>query len=69
MLQIRYNKITGTVTGWWTDRPGNTEGKLKNRPQEVLVDLDMEAPKISLDTDNFTYDTNQKTLVHKPSEE
>ena len=44
MLEIRYNKITKELTGWWGDRHGNHEAKLKNRPDEAMAMLDIDIP-------------------------
>ncbi len=44
MLEIRYNKNTGEVTGWWGNRFGNKKVKLKNRPDETIVMLDISIP-------------------------
>ena len=44
MLEVRYNKITKELTGWWGDRHGNHEVKLKNRPDEVIVMLGLPIP-------------------------
>ncbi|MBA7658970.1 hypothetical protein ES703_66933 [subsurface metagenome] len=44
MLEIRYNKQTSEITGWWGSRYGNHEVKLKNRPDEVIIMLDIPIP-------------------------
>lgn len=44
MLEIRYNKSTGEVTGWWGNRFGNHEIKLQNRPGEAIVKLTGKPP-------------------------
>ncbi len=44
MLEIRYNRNTKEVTGWWGDRFGNKKVKLKNRPDEAIVMLDISIP-------------------------
>lgn len=44
MLEIRYNTTTKELTGWWGNRHGNHEVKLKNRPNEVMVELDIGIP-------------------------
>ena len=41
MLEVRYNTQTGEVTGWWGNRWGNEEAKLKNRPDEAIAMLDI----------------------------
>ena len=47
-MEIRYNTVTKEVTGWWSNRAGNHEVKLKNRPEEAIVDLDISIPDKSL---------------------
>ena len=49
MLKIRYNKQTKEVTGWWGNRFGNEEVKLKNRPDEIIVMLDIPIPNKPLE--------------------
>ena len=49
MLEVRYNKNTKELTGWWGNRLGNHEVKLKNRPDETIVMLDIPIPDKSLD--------------------
>ena len=44
MLEIRYNKLTKELTGWWAGRHGNHDVKLKNRPNEKIVLLDIPVP-------------------------
>ncbi len=44
MLEIRYNKTSKELTGWWDDRHGNHDVKLKNRPGEVMAMLDIPIP-------------------------
>lgn len=44
MLEIRYDKGTKVLTGWWSSRLGNHKGKLKNRPNEAIVKLDIPIP-------------------------
>ena len=44
MLEIRYNKTTKELTGWWADRQGNHDVKLKNRPDEKMALLDIPIP-------------------------
>ena len=41
MLEIRYNKNTKELTGWWGNRYGNHEVKLRNRPDEAMAMLDI----------------------------
>ncbi len=51
MLEIRYNKTTKVLTGWWSgeSRQGNTERKLQNRSNETITMLNITAPGNSLD--------------------
>lgn len=49
MLEIRYNKNTKELTGWWGSRFGNHEVKLKNRPGEAMAEVDMGIPDKSLE--------------------
>ena len=44
MLEIRYNKTTKELSGWWADRHGKHEVKLKNRPDEAMALLDIDIP-------------------------
>ncbi len=44
MLEIRYKKATGELTGWWGSRHGNHDAKLKNRPGEAIVLLELAIP-------------------------
>ena len=44
MLEIRYNKHTNELTGWWGSRHGNHTHKLKNRPDEVITTLNLPIP-------------------------
>lgn len=44
MLEVRYNKQTKKVTGWWGNRHGNHDIKLKNRPDEEIIYLDINVP-------------------------
>lgn len=45
MLEVRYNKDTKELTGWWGDRHGNHDVKLKNRPDEVMALVDIPLPE------------------------
>ena len=44
MLEVRYNEVTKELTGWWANRHGNHETKLKNRPDEVMGLLNIPIP-------------------------
>ena len=44
MLEIRYNKTTKELTGWWGNRYGNHGVKLKSRPNEAMAVLDIGIP-------------------------
>jgi len=62
MLEVRYNKKTGEVTGWWGNRHGNHEAKLKNRPNGAIVLLDIDVPDKPLEA--WLY--KDKKLVANP---
>jgi len=63
MLEVRYNKSTKFVTGWWGSRLGNHTKKLKSRPDEELVVIDVGIPGNVLD--NWFYDKANKQIVLK----
>jgi len=63
MLEIRYNKNTKELTGWWGDRHGNHEIKLKNRPDEAIALIDTPIPDKPLEALLF----DKETLVPNPS--
>ncbi|KKK51009.1 hypothetical protein LCGC14_3119290 [marine sediment metagenome] len=63
MLEIRYNKTTKELTGWWGSRHGNEEVKLKNRPNERLALLDIPIPDKPLDA--WLFNTNK--LIPNPN--
>ena len=44
MLEIKYNTVTRELTGWWSSRHGNHEIKLRNRPDEAIITLDIPIP-------------------------
>ncbi len=56
MLEIRYKTDTKEVTGWWGNRFGNEEVKLKNRPDEAMAMLDIPIPDKSLEAWLFDSD-------------
>ena len=60
MLELRYNKTTKEITGWWGDRFGNKKVKLKNRPNEAIVMLDIPIPDEPLDA--WLYDGDKLIL-------
>ena len=64
MLEVRYNKEAKKVTGWWGSRFGNHEVKLKNRPDEVIAELDIPIPEKSLDA--YLFNEANLSLVVKP---
>ncbi len=64
MLEIRYNKQTKELTGWWGDRHGNKEAKLENRPQESLIILDIPIPGKPLGA--WLFDNATKSLKANP---
>jgi len=59
MLEVRYDKNTKLLTGWWGSRHGNHEVKLKNRPNEKIVNLDIPIPDKPLDA--WLYDGKKLT--------
>ena len=63
MLEVRYNKNTKELTGWWRDRHGNHEVKLKNRPNEEMAMLDIGIPDKGLDA--WLYDGDK--LIPNPA--
>ena len=63
MLEIRYDKTTRKITGWWGDRHGNEEVKLKNRPDEAIALLNIPLPDKSLDA--WLFDTDK--LIPNPA--
>lgn len=64
MLEIRYNTNTREVTGWWATRHGNHEVKLKNRPDEVIVLLDIPIPEKPCNA--YLYDEATQNLIPNP---
>ena len=44
MLEVRFNPTTRKLTGWWGNRHGNHDVKLKSRPDERIVLLDIPIP-------------------------
>lgn len=64
MLEIRYNKETKEVTGWWGNRFGNHAVKLKNRPNEAIIKLDIPIPDKPLEA--WLYDETTKSLTPNP---
>ena len=65
MLEIRYIKGTGILTGWWGDRHGNEAVKLKNRSNEAMTILDIPVPGKSPDA--WLFDEQTQSLVVNPS--
>lgn len=63
MLEVRYNKATGEVTGWWAMRHGNHKAKLKNKPDDVIIMLDIPAPDKSI----TAYLFNGDKLIANPN--
>ena len=64
MLEVRYNQETKAVTGWWDSRFGNHEVKLRDRPDEVIVMLDIPVPPKPLGS--YLYDEAAQTLMDNP---
>lgn len=67
MLEVRYNKDTKELTGWWGNRFGNEEVKLKNRPDEVIVEIDSPIPDKPLGA--WLYDGESSALQSNPDYE
>jgi len=65
MLEIRYNKSTKEITGWWGSRHGNQDVKLKNRPDEVMIILDVAIP--DKPSEAWLYDEATESLVSSPA--
>ena len=67
MLEVRYNKTTKKVTGWWgrISSQGNHEVKLKNRPNEAIIMLDIPVPNKELTA--WLYDEATLSLVPNPA--
>ena len=69
MLEIRYNKITKEITGWWGGRHGNREIKLKNRPNEAIALINTPVPNKPLGAwlcDGTTLTPNPEYVEPKP---
>ena len=64
MLEVRYNTITKEVTGWWGNRHGNHEVKLRNRPNEAMAMIDIPIPDKGLDA--WLYDEATQSLMPNP---
>ncbi|GAI17015.1 unnamed protein product, partial [marine sediment metagenome] len=65
MLEVRYNKDTKEITGWWGTRHGNHEIKLKNRPDEAIAMLNIPIPDKPLAA--WLYDEATQSLVDNPT--
>jgi len=65
MLEVRYNTTTKELTGWWASRFGNWDIKLLNRPDEAIVELDIDVPELSLQA--YLYDEATQSLISNPS--
>ncbi len=63
MLEVRYNKTTKELTGWWGNRHGNEDVKLRNRPNEAIALLDIPIPDKDLAA--WLFDTDK--LIPNPS--
>lgn len=64
MLEIRYDTITKELTGWWASRFGNHEAKLRDRPDEAIVALDIGIPEKPLEA--WLYDEAGESLQPNP---
>lgn len=67
MLEIRYDKSTKQLTGWWATRHGNHDVKLQNRPNEAIVTLDIPIPDEPLEA--WLYDEPTSSLIPNPAYE
>lgn len=65
MLEVRYNTTTKELTGWWASRFGNWDKKLLNRPDEAMVELDIDIPDLPLEA--WLYDEASNNLLPNPS--
>lgn len=65
MLEIRYDVNTKVLTGWWADRHVGGEIKLKNRPEERIILLDIPIPDKPLDA--WLFDNASKSLMPNPN--
>lgn len=65
MLEVRYNKTTKELTGWWSSRHGNHEVKLRNRPDERMAMLDIPVPDKDLEA--WLYDKVNRKLMPNPN--
>ncbi len=65
MLEIRYDKTTNLITGWWGSRFGNEEIKLKNRSDEAIAMLDISIPDKPLGA--WLYDEVTQSLTPNPA--
>lgn len=63
MIETRYNKGTNVVTAWWGDRFGNHDIKLKGRPDEAIVELDIPVPSLPLEAYRY-YPPNDNLSVN-----
>ena len=64
MIEIRHDINTGELTGWWGNRHGNHDIKLKNRPSEAMAELDITVPDKPLGA--WLYDEATQSLVLNP---
>ena len=70
MLEVRFNIVTRELTGWWGSRFGNEEIKLKDRPDEAIIMLDIPIPDKPLDAwlyDSFHLVPNPDYVEPKPA--
>ena len=64
MLEFRYDKATGNLTGWWYNRLGDNVTRLRNRPNEALGLLDVDIPKGNLGVPGqVRYDIENNVIV------
>ncbi len=63
MIEIRYNKTTKELTGWWATRHGNHDAKLRNRPDEKMALLNISIP----DKPSGAWLFDRGKLIDKPA--
>lgn len=64
-MEIRYNKKTKEVTGWWLSRFNNHEIKLSNRPNEIIVNVNTNVPGKSLPLNSWLFNKDTQSMYVK----
>lgn len=67
MLEVRFIKSTKELTGWWGSRFGNHPAKLKNRPDEAMVTLNIGIPEKPLGAYLIQNPDTNPMLIPNPS--